>query len=99
MSDVAIFSIVFGGLFVLRLIAATVVFLLILPRGDRCPMCDTATVRLHSRLLNRIQLTKRWCMTCGWDGVMRMSPGDDTAATSAQQNRKRAPVAQPSRKR
>ena len=76
MSDAAVFTLVFGGLLVLRIIAATVVFLLILPRGDRCPLCDAVTVRLHSRLGRRwtLRLAKRWCLTCGWDGYMRLAP-------------------------
>ena len=40
MSDAAIFTTVFVGLFVLRVVAATVVFFYILPKGDRCPNCD-----------------------------------------------------------
>ena len=40
MSDAVLFVLVFGGLFVLRGVAATVVFLWILPDGIRCPQCD-----------------------------------------------------------
>lgn len=73
MSDTAIFSLVFGGLLVLRVIAATVVFLLILPRGDHCPMCDAITVRMQSSIARGsvVRLTKRWCLACGWEGYMR----------------------------
>ena len=46
MSDAVIFAIVFAGLFVLRIIAATIIFFYILPQGDRCPNCDAVTVRL-----------------------------------------------------
>ena len=84
MSDAAIFALVFGGLLVLRIIAATVVFVLILPRGDRCPLCDAVTVRVHSPILGRIRLAKRWCLVCGWDGVMRIGPGDAPAPTTAE---------------
>lgn len=84
MSDAAIFALVFGGLMVLRIIAATVVFILILPRGDRCPMCDASTLRLHSPALRRfhLPLAKRWCLACGWEGVMRIQPTE--LATDAQ---------------
>jgi hypothetical protein len=74
MSDAVIFVLVFGGLMFLRLVAATVVFVLILPRGDRCPLCDATTARLTAPLVRalRIPLTRRWCLACGWDGYMRI---------------------------
>jgi hypothetical protein len=73
MSDAAIFSIVFGGIFVLRFIAATVVFFWILPRGDRCPNCDAVTVRVQSRGWNLLMPWFRtsWCYVCGWEGLLR----------------------------
>ena len=80
MSDAAIFVVVMGGLFVLRIIAATVVFFWILPRGDRCPNCDAATLRLQGRALLRVMpwFRKSWCYHCGWEGLLRAgeaSPG------------------------
>jgi hypothetical protein len=48
MSDAALFVLVFGGLFILRGIAATIVFLWILPDGIRCPQCDAETMRVES---------------------------------------------------
>lgn len=73
MSDIVIFVVLFGGLFVLRAIAATVIFLLLLPTGDRCPNCDHPTVRVQSALADRFLpwFRKRWCMTCGWQGMLR----------------------------
>lgn len=76
MSDATIFVALFGGLFVLRIIAATVVFYYILPRGDRCPNCDAVTVRVQGDWLVRMFpfLRSRWCMQCGWEGVQRSGP-------------------------
>lgn len=76
MSDGVLFSIIFGGLFVLRIIAATIVFLLILPAGDRCPNCDAATVRVQSRGWNLLMPWFRtsWCYECSWEGVLRHGP-------------------------
>lgn len=73
MSDALIFVIVFGGLFVLRICAATFVFLLILPRGERCPNCDAPTLRVRSRGWNTLMPWFRtsWCIECGWDGLLR----------------------------
>lgn len=79
MSDAAIFTLVFGGLLVLRIIAATLVFLLILPRGDCCPLCDATTVRIQSPIARGsvVPLTKRWCLACGWEGFMRRTSSSD----------------------
>jgi hypothetical protein len=73
MSDIVIFALVLGGMFVIRLIAATVLFYYILPKGDRCPNCDAATARVQSKLMGRLirNLRKRWCMRCGWEGYFR----------------------------
>lgn len=73
MSDAVIFVVVFGGFFVLRIIAATIVFLLILPGGDRCPNCDAVTLRVQSAGWNRLMPWFRtsWCYECGWDGLLR----------------------------
>jgi hypothetical protein len=54
MSDAVWFAVVFVGFFVLRAIAATWVFLFLLPRGDRCPNCDEVTLRIASRGWNRM---------------------------------------------
>lgn len=74
MSDAALFIILFGGLFVLRLIAATMVFLWILPEGDRCPCCDAETLRVESRGALRIMpwFRSSWCYECDWHGLHRL---------------------------
>ncbi len=76
MSDIAIFALVLGGMFVFRVIAATVIFYYILPKGDRCPNCDAATARVQARVMGRLipNLRKRWCMRCGWEGYCREGP-------------------------
>ena len=81
MSDAALFIAFFAGLMVLRLIVATVAFLLILPRGDRCPNCDHATLRVESVLHDRIVpwFRKSWCIECGWHGLLRRGPLSEPA--------------------
>lgn len=76
MSDVVLFTVIFGGLFVLRVIAATVVFAVLLPRGDRCPNCDAPTVRLVARFTDRFLpwFRRSWCLRCGWQGTLRRGP-------------------------
>lgn len=73
MSDATIFVVVMLGLFVLRAIAATVVFCWILPEGDRCPNCDSVTLRMQNRWMERLLPCFRssWCYRCGWEGVLR----------------------------
>ena len=73
MSDAWIFVVVFGGLFVLRLVAATVFFFFILPEGDRCVNCDAPTLRVQRAFWHRWLPWFRpsWCMACGWKGMLR----------------------------
>jgi len=73
MSEAALFVVVFGGLFILRIIAATIVFAVLLPSGDRCPNCDAVTIRVQSRFSDRLLpwFRKSWCLTCGWHGMLR----------------------------
>jgi hypothetical protein len=76
MSDAAIFIAFFGGAFILRIIAATVVFCWLLPAGDRCPHCDAPTLWMRRPLLNRLvpRLRTSWCPECGWEGMLRHGP-------------------------
>jgi hypothetical protein len=76
MSDAVLFAVIFVGFFVLRLIAATIVFFVILPDGDRCPNCDAVTLRIRSRGMNALLPWFRtsWCYECGWRGLLRRGP-------------------------
>jgi hypothetical protein len=77
-SDAILFAIAFVGFFVLRAIAATVIFFFILPAGDRCPMCDAHTFRIQSKGWNLLMPWFRtsWCSDCGWEGLLRHGPGN-----------------------
>ena len=76
MSDGVLFAVAFVGFFILRAIAATVVFFFILPVGDRCPMCDAETFRVQSKGWNLLMPWFRtsWCADCGWEGLLRHAP-------------------------
>jgi hypothetical protein len=89
MSDALIFTLVFGGLVVARVIAATVLFALILPRGDRCPNCDAVTLRLENGVTGRILpwLRRSWCYECEWHGMLRV--GNVSPVSAAAQSEKR----------
>ncbi|CAN5145910.1 hypothetical protein BH09GEM1_BH09GEM1_22010 [soil metagenome] len=87
MSELLIFSLIFGGFFVLRGIVATVVFYFILPQDDRCPNCDAVTLRLESRRMNVFMpgLRSSWCYECDWHGYLRqgqLSPAPTPAVLS-----------------
>ena len=84
MSDAVIFAVIFVGFFVLRFIAATVFFFVILPAGDRCPNCDAVTLRVESRGWNFCLPWFRtsWCYECGWHGLLRHGPLSTTPQTS-----------------
>lgn len=72
MSDALLFTVIFAGLFVLRIILATIFFALILPAGDRCIMCDSPTIRVESKFDRVLPYFRRsWCLKCGWRGVLR----------------------------
>jgi hypothetical protein len=76
MSDAAIFALIFVGFFVLRGIAATVIFFFLLPEGDHCPNCDAVTLRVESRVWNWLlpRFRTSWCFECGWHGMLRRGP-------------------------
>lgn len=64
---------------VLPLGLSAVVSLRTLPEGRGCPVCRGDTMRvlarwlgMLSRPLSRSALHRRWCPTCGWEGVARV---------------------------
>ena len=73
MSDALLFAVAFVGFFILRAIAATVIFFFILPVGNRCPMCDAQTFHIQSKGWNLLMPWFRtsWCADCGWEGLLR----------------------------
>lgn len=85
MSDAVLFAVIFVGFFVLRGVAATVVFYYLIPKGDRCPNCDASTVRVQSRMWNMLLPWVRtsWCCQCGWEGWLRL---DDHPSAPAEIN-------------
>jgi hypothetical protein len=83
MSDALVFGIVFIAFVVLRIVAATIFFFCLLPDGDRCPNCDTPTLRIQSRGWNLLLPWFRtsWCYACNWEGLLRngaLSPQPET---------------------
>jgi hypothetical protein len=58
---------------VMRLTIVGVVVYLLLPRGPACPRCGEQMAALRNRFLDHVLpvLERRWCLECGWDGVVR----------------------------
>lgn len=85
MQDVTLFAIIFVAFFVLRGVAATIVFYFLLPGNDRCPICDEPTLRVSEPAWNLLLPWFRtsWCYRCGWEGLLR--PGASALASSATQ--------------
>lgn len=73
MSDVVVFALVMGGLFVVRFCVATAFAFLFFAKSDRCPYCDLPTLRLERRGLVRILpwFRRSWCPECNWEGLLR----------------------------
>jgi hypothetical protein len=46
---------------------------LLLPRGSACPRCAAEMALIRSPVLRVLMpvLEHRWCMGCGWNGVVR----------------------------
>ena len=57
----------------LRVAIVTAVVYLLLPQGSLCPHCNLAMVAVRNRMLDRLVpvLQRRWCLECGWNGVVR----------------------------
>lgn len=92
MWDVTLFAVIFLGFFVLRAIAATIVFYFLLPENDRCPICDEHTLRVSEPAWNRLLPWFRtsWCYRCGWEGLLR--PGSGAVVTSTDSQSGQFPV-------
>jgi len=57
----------------LRVAIVTAVVYLLLPQGALCPHCNLDMVAIRNRVLDRLVpvLQRRWCLECGWNGVVR----------------------------
>ena len=86
MSDVMIFTLIFIGFFVVRAIAATIVFYFLLPESNRCPLCDEPTLRVREPGWNLLLPWFRtsWCYRCGWEGLLRSGEVTDETNTESQ---------------
>lgn len=72
-----------------------------LPWGRRCPHCGGESLllraplaRLASAALPRVLVQRRWCLGCGWEGMVRCLPANGRPAP-AFRSRPESPAAPP----
>ncbi|HEX4601847.1 MAG TPA: hypothetical protein VH116_10690 [Gemmatimonadales bacterium] len=58
---------------VMRVALVGAVAYLLLGQGARCPHCGVAMVPIRNRLFDHLLplLERRWCLECGWNGIVR----------------------------
>lgn len=73
MVEAVVFTAVFAGFFLLRIVAATLFFFYILPEGVRCPCCDEDTLHMASRFWRAAapRFRPSWCPRCNWEGLLK----------------------------
>ena len=61
----------------LRFSLVAVLTYVLLPRGPACPHCAAQLTLIRNTFLRRVLplLEHRWCLECGWHGVVRRSRG------------------------
>lgn len=75
-TDAWIFIGVFLGIRIAFIWLATKAFVLMIPDGDQCPMCDGHTLPIERDGWWKIlgpRFRRSWCLDCGWEGVLRRS--------------------------
>lgn len=66
---------VFLGLILIRVLAIGLILLAALNVGPECPACGGTTLLMRTRWLRRQHwLQRRWCLDCGWEGLLRRGP-------------------------
>ena len=62
------------ALWVVMLLSPLALLFAFLPAGRCCPRCGEEALPIRSRTLALFGglVRKRWCIGCGWDGVMRV---------------------------
>jgi len=57
----------------MRVAIVCAVAYLLLPPDPLCPHCRSAMLPIRNRVLDRLlpAIQRRWCLECGWNGVVR----------------------------
>lgn len=73
-TDAWIFIGVISALQVAMFLLLTKVYLVMLPEGECCPMCDGATHAVQPKWWRRVlggRVRHSFCLECGWEGMHR----------------------------
>ena len=64
----------------LRFGLVAVLTYVLLPLGPACPHCGEELTQIRNTFLQKVlpALEHRWCLECGWHGVVRRSSGGGT---------------------
>jgi len=77
-TDAWIFIVFFVAIRFVFIWLATKAFVAMIPDGDCCPLCDCNTLAIERdgwwRVLGQ-RFRRSWCISCGWEGVLRRSNG------------------------
>lgn len=92
--DAVVFMAFFVAVRIIIVWVLTRLFILVIPDGDLCPICNGYTLPIERngwwRLLGK-RFRRSWCLDCQWEGLMRRNPNfDPTMLASTQYVRKRA---------
>ena len=86
-SDAWIFIGVFVSIRIIIIWFLTRLFILVIPDGDMCPLCDGYTLPIERdgwwKLLGK-RFRRSWCLECQWEGVLRRSANFDATKLSSQ---------------
>ena len=65
------------ALWVVMLLAPLALLVALLPAGRDCPRCGAESISIRHAALRPFArfLTRRWCISCGWEGMVRVSRG------------------------
>jgi len=57
----------------MRVAIVCAVAYLLLPPDPLCPHCRSTMLPIRNRVLDRLlpAIQRRWCLECGWNGVVR----------------------------
>jgi hypothetical protein len=63
------------ALWVVMLLAPLALLVALLPAGRDCPRCASESIPIRVAVLRPVAryLNRRWCTSCGWEGIMRVT--------------------------
>jgi Zn ribbon nucleic-acid-binding protein len=77
----------------IRVAIVLVVAYLLLSQGPLCPQCGAEMLAIRNRFLDWVvpALQRRWCVECGWNGVVRRASGAPARGSAAPREPRPAP--------